>query len=78
MCGRFYRYFVSWEDYRAWLNLVPPDEIDPPEATFNAAPMSIQAVIRLRERGEGLEMAPMLWSLIPSWCHFQPLTAFRP
>ncbi|MCI4645709.1 MAG: SOS response-associated peptidase [Hyphomonadaceae bacterium] len=69
MCGRFYRHFVSWEDYRAWLNLVPPEEVDPPEATYNAAPMSLQPVIRPRERGAGLEMAPMLWNLIPSWWH---------
>ncbi|MEM9740761.1 MAG: SOS response-associated peptidase family protein, partial [Pseudomonadota bacterium] len=67
MCGRFFRHGVSWIDYRAMLDLIPPDGIDPPEPTFNAAPMSLQPVIRQAERGVGYQLVPMVWSLIPSW-----------
>ena len=67
MCGRFFRYDVSWADYRAALDLIPPEDVDPPEPTFNAAPMSLQPVIRPAERGDHYELVPMVWSLIPSW-----------
>lgn len=76
MCGRFFRHGVTWEEYSAGLSLVPPDNVAAPEATYNAAPMSIQPVIRRmkdnpfapRGYSEGaLEMVPLLWSLIPSW-----------
>ena len=40
MCGRFFRHGVTWADFQAWLNLIPPDDTDPPEATYNAAPGS--------------------------------------
>jgi len=67
MCGRFFRHGVSWEEYRAALDLIPPDDVDPPEPTYNAAPMSLQPVIRGADKTEHYEMVPMVWSLIPSW-----------
>lgn len=67
MCGRFFRHGVTWAEYRAALDLIEPENVEPPEPTWNAAPMSIQPVIRRAERSDHLEMAPMLWSLIPSW-----------
>jgi len=67
MCGRFFRHGVTWEDYRAMLNLIPPDGVEPPEPTYNAAPMSLQPVIRRGEVPGTTELAPMIWSLIPSW-----------
>ncbi len=72
MCGRFFRHEISWADYRAALDLVPPEGVDPPEATYNAAPMSIQPVIRRDDRDGRVGLAPLLWSLIPSWWR-QPL-----
>ncbi len=75
MCGRFFRHEVSWAEYRASLDLIVPDDVEPPEATYNGAPMSWQPVIRQAQRaGDGrTELAPMLWSLIPSWWH-KPLS----
>ena len=73
MCGRFFRHEVSWAEYRGALALIPPDGVDPPEPTYNAAPMSVQPVIRLAQTPDGktipdrVEMAPLIWSLIPSW-----------
>lgn len=71
MCGRFFRHGVSWEEYRGALDLIPPESTDAPEPTYNAAPMSLQPIIRHApedQRNSGaLEMAPALWSLIPSW-----------
>lgn len=66
MCGRYFRHGVSWSDYQAWLNLVPPDETDPPEATYNAAPGSYQPILRRAHAGH-VELAPALWGLVPSW-----------
>ncbi len=69
MCGRFFRHDISWADYAGALDLIIPDKVDPPEATYNAPPMSHQPVFRLAERNPDgrCELAPMLWSLIPSW-----------
>lgn len=66
MCGRFFRHGVTWADYRAWLNLVPPDETEPPEPTYNAAPGSYQPIIRMTRNGTA-ELAPAMWGLVPSW-----------
>jgi hypothetical protein len=46
MCGRFFRHDVSWEDYQDTLNLIPPEGVAPPLATYNAAPMSVQPIWR--------------------------------
>ncbi len=75
MCGRFFRHDVTWADYAGALDLVIPENVDPPEATYNGAPMSHQPVFRLAGQGQGArcELVPMLWSLIPSWWH-KPLS----
>lgn len=68
MCGRFFRHGVSWADYHDYLNLIEPDGVEPPEANYNIAPMSIAPIIRPREHHQpGYEMMPALWSLVPSW-----------
>ena len=68
MCGRFYRHYVSWEEYRAGLELIVPDGVEPPEAKYNVAPMSFAPIIKPREHGQaGYEMIPAQWSLVPSW-----------
>ncbi len=67
MCGRFFRHEVSWAEYHDALALIPPEGVEPPEPTYNAAPMSLQPVIRPGPEPGTTEMAPMIWSLIPSW-----------
>ena len=74
MCGRFFRHGVTWEEYRDALNLILPDGIfipentDPPEAVYNAAPQTWQPIIRVEEHHKrALEMVPALWGLVPSW-----------
>ena len=67
MCGRFFRHGVTWAEYRAALDLIPPEDVDPPEPTYNAAPMSLQPVIRRADQADHLIMAPKIWSLIPFW-----------
>lgn len=67
MCGRFFREEVSWEAYHAAVNLVPPLNVDAPEATYNAAPMSVQPVIRWTRERSHIELAPCFWGLVPSW-----------
>lgn len=69
MCGRFFRHDVTWADYASALDLVIPDGVEPPEATYNAAPMSHQPVFRQAgpDRPRQCALEPMLWSLIPSW-----------
>lgn len=67
MCGRFFRHDVSWEDYQDTLNLIPPEGVAPPLATYNAAPMSVQPIIRRAPERGHVEMAPCHWGLVPSW-----------
>lgn len=67
MCGRFFRHDVSWEDYRAALETLIPENVEAPEARYNIAPMSLAPVIRQAPEGGGLEMAPCQWGLVPSW-----------
>lgn len=74
MCGRFFRHGVTWEEYHAALGLIIPDGVAPPEPVYNAAPTSLQPVVRLRPEGDGpedtvgqREMAPAMWGLVPSW-----------
>lgn len=45
----------------------PLAAFDPPEATYNAAPMSVQPVIRWTRERAHIELAPCLWGLVPSW-----------
>jgi putative SOS response-associated peptidase YedK len=67
MCGRFFRHGVSWEEYHDALGLIAPDDVLPPEPTYNAAPTSLQPVIRLSREKTHTEMAPCHWGLVPSW-----------
>ena len=71
MCGRFFRKAVSWEEYHDALALIPPADTLAPEATYNAAPMSVQPVIRFAPDrppdAARIEMAPCHWGLVPSW-----------
>lgn len=67
MCGRFFRHSVTWEEYHDALGLIAPAGVAPPEATYNAAPMSLQPVIRNAPEHDHIEMAPCHWGLIPSW-----------
>lgn len=72
MCGRFFRHGVSWAEYRDYLNLIPPNEVDPPEPAYNIAPTQIAPIIRLGAEDEpefqGQRiMAPAKWGLVPSW-----------
>lgn len=67
MCGRFFRHGVTWAEYHDALALVAPDGVLPPEPTYNAAPTTIQPVIRRAEHADRVEMAPARWGLIPSW-----------
>ncbi len=67
MCGRFFRHGVTWAEYHDALGLIVPEGVDPPEATYNAAPTTYQPIIRPVSRGDGLEMALARWGLIPSW-----------
>lgn len=67
MCGRFFRHGVTWEEYHDALGLIAPDGVAPPEATYNAAPMSLQPIIRRAPEHEHIEMAPCHWGLVPSW-----------
>ncbi len=76
MCGRFFRHDVAWAEFRDALALIPPEGVDPPEPTYNAAPMSVQPVVRPGAEPGKTELAPMVWSLIPSWWH-KPLSEKR-
>ena len=68
MCGRFYRHEVSWADYRAALELIPPDGVEPPEPRYNVAPMSFAPIIIPRQFGQsGFELTLAQWSLVPTW-----------
>lgn len=67
MCGRFFRRDITWDAYREVVDLRPPPNVDAPEATFNAAPMSVQPVLRLSYDGSYVKMAPCYWGLVPSW-----------
>lgn len=67
MCGRFFRHGVSWEEYHDALGVIPPAGVLPPEATYNAAPTTIQPIIRNNEHSGVREMAPARWGLVPSW-----------
>ncbi len=69
MCGRFFRDGVSWAEYHAGLNILgdPPAFVEPPPATWNAAPTQIHPVVRLNEVTGAREMVPLQWGLVPSW-----------
>lgn len=76
MCGRFFREDVTWAEYHAALSIIPPDKVDPPPATYNAAPTQIHPVVRLTHDKSAREMVPMRWGLVPSWWR-KPLSEMR-
>ncbi len=67
MASRFFREEIGWEAYRGRLDLIPPPNVDAPEPTYNAAPMSVQPVLRWTRERAYIELAPCLWGLVPSW-----------
>ena len=76
MCGRFFREGVTWGEYYAWLNITEIEGVEPPEASWNIAPTTIQPVIRLNHDKSAREMVPMRWGLIPSWWN-KPIKEWR-
>ncbi|MDJ0920974.1 MAG: SOS response-associated peptidase [Henriciella sp.] len=67
MCTRFFRKAIGWQDYQAEIDLEPPPNVEPPEPTYNSAPMSIQPVLRWTRERTHIELAPCLWGLVPNW-----------
>ncbi len=76
MCGRFFRHGVTWEEYRDALGLLVPHGVDPPEPTYNAAPTTLQPVLRRHPVSGQRELVAMRWGLVPSWWR-KPLTEMR-
>lgn len=78
MTSRFFRRAISWADYRAALDLVPPPHVDAPEAEYNIAPGSHAPILRRAPEGEyaprhAIQIAPAFWGLVPVWWK-QPLS----
>jgi putative SOS response-associated peptidase YedK len=67
MCARFFRHPVTWAEYHDALNISAVKGVDAPEATYNAAPTTIQPIIRQAEHTDQVELAPARWGLVPSW-----------
>lgn len=78
MTSRFFRRPISWADYRAAIDLVPPPGIDAPEAEYNIAPGTHVPILRRAPEGEyaprhAIQIAPAYWGLVPVWWK-QPLS----
>lgn len=78
MTSRFFRRAISWADYRAAIDLVPPPHVDAPEAEYNIAPGSFAPILRRAPEGEyaprhAIQIAPAFWGLVPVWWK-QPLS----
>jgi putative SOS response-associated peptidase YedK len=67
MTGRFYRGPIDWDSYTDMARVTPFVGVEPPEPTYNAAPMSVQPVIRWTRERTHIELAPCMWGLVPSW-----------
>lgn len=67
MTSRFFRTEISWDEYAERLPLAVPSGIEAPEPTYNAAPRSMQPVLRLDRERTHIELAPCIWGLVPSW-----------
>ncbi|MEM1390705.1 MAG: SOS response-associated peptidase, partial [Pseudomonadota bacterium] len=66
MVGRFWRREIDWETYQSrFPDLRPPQQVDAPEADYNAAPMAVHPVLRWEQQRGFMELAPCIWSLIP-------------
>lgn len=69
MCGRFWA-SLTWEEYRALLDLkgpAPPSNFAP---NWNAAPTHQVLIARRAEAARALE--PMRWGLVPPWAKEYP------
>jgi len=64
VCGRFARW-TGIDDIEEFGDLRLPSYPFP--STYNAAPQSIQPIIRLSDRTGVPEIVPALWSFVPSW-----------
>jgi putative SOS response-associated peptidase YedK len=78
MTSRFFRRAISWDDYRAAIDLVPPPHVDAPEAEYNIAPGRFAPILRRAPEGEyaprhAIQVAPAFWGLVPVWWK-QPLS----
>ena len=78
MTARFFRRDISWTDYRAAIDLVPPPGIDAPEAAYNITPSQHAPILRRAPEGEyaprhAIQIAPAFWGLVPVWWK-QPLS----
>jgi putative SOS response-associated peptidase YedK len=78
MTSRFFRRDISWPDYRAVIDVIPPPGIDPPEAQYNIAPSQVVPILRRAPEGEyaprhAIQVAPAFWGLVPVWWK-QPLS----
>ena len=76
MTARFFRREIPWAVYRADLEIVPPEGIEPPEGQYNIAPSQACPIIKTSQPGlyEGdyaphgrAMMLPAFWGLIPVW-----------
>jgi putative SOS response-associated peptidase YedK len=65
MCGRFARRSTQ-EILSDWFG-VPIEEMPWFEPTFNAAPQSVQPVVRLNRDTGKREFALLRWGLVPAW-----------
>ena len=66
MTSRFFRRSISWAEYRAVIDLVPPPHVEAPEAAYNIAPGSFVPVLRRAPEGEyaprhAIQIAPAYW-----------------
>lgn len=81
MCARFFRYDVSWAEYREYLDLFGHDDTHPPEPAYNIAPTQYVPIVRHSTEDEpapsgSRRMEPAMWGLVPSWWH-KPLKEKR-
>lgn len=72
MTARFFRRAISWNDYRAAIDLVAPPNVEPPEAAYNIAPSQVVPILRRAPEGEyaprfAIQVAPAFWGLVPVW-----------
>lgn len=68
MIGRFWRREIDWETYQSrFPDLRAPQQVDAPEADYNAAPRGVHPVLRWERQRGFMELAPCLWGLVPSW-----------
>ena len=44
MTSRFFRRAISWDDYRAAIEFVPPRHVEPPAPEYNIAPSQVVAI----------------------------------